>query len=137
MKVIEAYFNKHLSNQYLYVAELENKVASTLFLEARRDFFNNKSLLHISILAVSKCYEELGIGSKPLKYTEEFSRELNITKISLNVSHRIIMQEKSKSFTDLTLSFLSLLQTKNQVSKLDKNNKLIPLIEHGCHREFL
>ena len=85
LKVIEAYFNKRKSNQYLYVAELENKVVGILFLEARRDFFNNKSLLHISILAVPKSHEGLGIGSKLLKYSEGLAREFNITNISLNV----------------------------------------------------
>ena len=49
LKVIEAYFNKRKSNQYLYVAELESKVVGILFVETRQDFFNNKSLLHISI----------------------------------------------------------------------------------------
>jgi hypothetical protein len=45
-----------------------------LFLETKHDFFNNKSLLHTSILAVSKCHEGLGIGSKRLKYSEESAR---------------------------------------------------------------
>lgn len=85
LKVIEAYFNKRQSNQYLYIAELENKVVGILFVETRQDFFNNKSLLHISILAVPKFHEGLGIGSKLLKYSEEFARELNIKNISLNV----------------------------------------------------
>ncbi|WP_405630687.1 GNAT family N-acetyltransferase [Pseudoalteromonas sp. Ld20] len=85
LKVIEAYFNKRQSNQYLYVAELESKVVGILFVETRQDFFNNKSLLHISILAVPKSHEGLGIGTKLLKYSEEFARELNITNISLNV----------------------------------------------------
>ena len=41
--------------------------------------------MHISILAVPKSHEGLGIGSKLLKYSEGLARELNITNISLNV----------------------------------------------------
>lgn len=109
LKVIQAYFNKRPSNQYLYVAELENKVVGILFVETRHDFFNNKSLLHISILAVDKCHEGLGVGSKLLKYSEEFARELNIKNISLNVfssNHRARNIYKNRGFSEETIFML-------------------------------
>lgn len=109
VKVIKAYFNKPPSDQFLYVAELESKIVGILFLEKKQDFFNDKSLLHISILAVDKCHEGLGIGSKLLKYSEEFARKLNISTMSLNVfstNHHARNIYKNKGFNEETIFML-------------------------------
>lgn len=90
-RVIERYFSLASSEgqfpegQLLFVARANNCIPGLVLLERRLDYFSQREVLHVSVLAVDRLSEGQGIGTALMHFAESKALEFGIDTLSLNV----------------------------------------------------
>ncbi len=112
-RTLERYFTEGPEGTWLLVAEGEGgAVRGFVYLETVEDYFTGSRHGHVGMLVVSEDAEGQGVGSALMRAAEEWGRQHEFDRLSLNVfatNHRALALYDHLGYVPETLRFIKLL----------------------------